>query len=83
LIEKSYLAAGCNNSLPIVNGVLRISQRANDKELEFLEDNMTKQEESGPAELRSRDLRFRRPPRYPDYATGPSMLNKEAPISTK
>jgi hypothetical protein len=44
---------------------------------------------SGPAELRSRDLRFssplharrfRRPPRYPDYATGPiSILNNEAP----
>ncbi len=33
-------------------------------------------ESSGPAEIRTRDLRFRRPPRYPDYATGPTnMLN--------
>ena len=44
---------------------------------------------SGPVGIRTQDLRFsspliqlrfRRPPRYPDYATGPiSMLNNETP----
>ena len=29
---------------------------------------------NGPDGLRSHDLRFRRPPRYPDYATGPSKV---------
>jgi hypothetical protein len=41
---------------------------------------MKRSKKDGPEGLRSPDLRFRRPPRYPDYATGPtSMLNNEAP----
>jgi hypothetical protein len=64
------------------SSVVRISRRDSDYK--------NGKSNGGPAELRSRDfraalpmqatLRFRRPPRYPDYATGPiSMLNNEAP----
>jgi hypothetical protein len=38
---------------------------------------------SGPGGLRSLDLRFRRPPRYPGYATGPNCHNIMLPYISR